>query len=118
MENISGEPKTTFKQDLYIISVILLICFPIIVFSMNTYRYVDNDGFHYKGLLYLKEKYYSYKKFDYVEKYLYTDSEWHYYNVILKNGKKMKLCEEVYYDFDEKLANKLLENNIEIKEVK
>ena len=114
MENVTGEPKTTFKQDLYIISILLLICFPIIVFCMNTYRYVSVDGLHNKGIFSFKEDFYSFEEFDHVEKHLYQNG--HDYNVVLKSGKKMKLYDEVYISEEEKLINILMDNNISIKE--
>lgn len=114
MESVSGEPPTTFKQDLYIISILLLICFPIIVFCMNTYRYADDKGFYCKTIFSLKEHFYSYEDFDYVEKNVKND--WHDYNVVLKNKKNMKLYDDVYIPNEEALLKVLDNNNILVKE--
>ena len=79
-----------------------------------TYRYADDKGFYCKTIFSLKEHFYSYEDFDYVEKNVKND--WHDYNVVLKNKKNMKLYDDVYIPNEEALLKVLDNNNILVKE--
>lgn len=115
VERVIGEPIATKRQDYLILSICLIISVPVVLLSMNTYRYANYEGLGNKGMFSLKEVFYTYDDFDYVLKHIYSDGKYDY-RVILKNGKKMYLYDDVWPEEEEELLKVLDKNNIAIKE--
>jgi len=111
IESITREPVASKDQDYLIASIILLIFFPILVLSFNTYRIINMDSFYIKNMFSIKEKKYNYNEITYVKKKMYSDGA---YDLIANiNNKNVVMSEETYNG--EKILELLKKYNIEIK---